>query len=76
MTAIEMVKPLVNFIKSLASLPFLGLKLFFVCFWEVGGHLRFIVSRQLSFRGLNDVYGSKWSFSEGLAVFPGDLASV
>lgn len=75
MIAIDMVKPLVDFIKSLASLPYLGLNLF-VSFWEVGGHLRFIVGRQLSFRGLNYMYGSKWSFSEGLAVFPRGSTSV
>lgn len=76
MTAIDMVKPLVDFITSLANLPFLRLNLFFVSFWEVPGHLRFTMSRQLSFRVLNYVYGSKWSFLEGLAVFPGDLTSV
>lgn len=69
-------KLLVDFIKSLANLPFLELNIFFVSFWEVVGHLRFTVSRQLSSRGLNYMYGSKWSFSEGLAVFPEDLTSV
>lgn len=76
MTAIEMVKPLVDFINSVASLPLWGLNLFFGSFWEAGGHLRFRVGRQLRFRGLNCMYDPKWSVSEGLTVFPGDLTSV
>jgi len=63
-----MAKPEADFIKSLASLPFLGLNIFFCSLWEAGGELRFKVSRQLRFRGLNCMYDPNWSFSEGLTL--------
>lgn len=77
MTAIETVNPLVvDFIKSGKSSLF-GIKVLLWCFfWEVGGCLRFRLGRQLRFRGLNYMYESKWIFSEGLTVFPGDLTSA
>lgn len=64
----EIVKALVDFLKSLANLPFL-------VFWEMGGggSLRFRVGRQLRFRGLIYMFDSNWSFPEEFTVFPGEL---